>query len=263
MHGGAEHAVVVAVGLRTVRHEVPPRDALRVQQVREVGPGVRSGVFGMRAVPVTRDVGGQRKIGLAAHRVIRDSTARGPSRDHVEVRGEAPRTHAFEQVILQHEAVGVRPVVGDLTSVVPADDIGSRATVRHGDAVRCHVTPAMFSGTGDRSPDEPRHAVAIDVEERIAIGVEVRRCRRASDRGTAARIARDAGRGRRPTVGHRSSGSRRLPDRCRNSCRTTGSPASRRSRAGSCGCPSGPTHARPGPRRVQARRARASRRERP
>jgi hypothetical protein len=125
----------------------------------------------MRAVPVTRDVGGQRKIGLAAHRVIRDATARGPSRDHVEVRGEAPRTHAFEQVILQHEAIGVRPVVGDLTSVVPADDIGSRATVRHGDAVRCHVTPAMFSGTGDRSPDEPRHAVVIDVEERIAVGV--------------------------------------------------------------------------------------------
>ena len=81
--------------------------------------------------------------------------------------GERPRLDRLEHVVVEHEVLRVRPVVGDLTrSVVPHDIWLGR--VRALGIV--HIESASLLGVA-RLRDEPVHRPAVDVEPRVALAV--------------------------------------------------------------------------------------------
>ena len=132
---------------------VAPADVVRVQQVGQVGPGERLGdVVG----PVPRH-----QVALAAHRVLRVGALGGPRGDHRQVGGEAPGRYRLEHVVVQHEVLGVRPVVGDVGPHVVAHDLV-------GDALMAAGAAALL-GVGD----EAIHLPAVHVRQ--AVGGLVRR----------------------------------------------------------------------------------------
>ena len=119
--------------------------------------------------------------------------------------GEAPRTHAFEQANSADEPT--RRTSSSWGSRASRQLTGSRATVRRANPSSC----PRYSGNvlvlliACCMKSSCHGVVKSHVEERIAIGVEeTRRCRRASDRGTAARIAHGRGWGYENSTGRPS-----------------------------------------------------------
>ena len=176
-------------------------------------------------------------VGGAAHRVGRIAASRAPPRHHVEVRRKAPAVDALEHVVLQHEMPRVGPIVRDLGRGVIPERVGHGARRGGGGAHRVHgrvVTRPHPAGPG--RPREPVHGPAVDV----TLGRDlVVRTAPVDQRRVVVRAHASADAGNGHAHGRHAayaSGSRPRRGRCRSSCRTTGSPASRRSRGGSCGC---------------------------
>src|SRR4029077_1867685 len=85
----------------------------------------------------------------------------GPRGDQRQVRGEAPGGHRLEHVVVKHEVLGVRPVVGDVGPHVVAHDLVGDALVTD--------RAAVLLGVGD----EAVHLPAVHVHQ--AVGGLVRR----------------------------------------------------------------------------------------
>jgi len=103
-------------------------------------------------------------VGHAAHRIGRIGALRAPPRDHVEVRRQAPRVHALEHVVLQHEMPRVCPVVRDLVGGVVPERVGHVPGRRGVGTHRIHGgVVACLHAAGDRRAREPIHRTAVDV----------------------------------------------------------------------------------------------------
>jgi len=89
----------------------------------------------------------------------------GPLGDHEEVLGQAPGGVGLEHPVLEHEVVGVGPVVGDLVAGVVAHHVGLVAAA--GRVVGLRAPLATFLGLGD----EAVHLAAVDVGDGIHLAV--------------------------------------------------------------------------------------------
>ena len=109
----------------------------------------------------------------AAHRRAVAASGR-PGRHHVQVVGQRPRLHRLEHVVVEHEVLGVGPVVGYLRGGVVAHHVGRaargctpgrRGCCRStGPASRCWMNPFILPpfDVGDRVGLAVR-AAAVDV----------------------------------------------------------------------------------------------------
>ena len=178
---------------------VAPAHMLLVQQVSQIRPGEGRGARGLPVWRIHR--------ALAAHRIIRVRALRRPSRDRVQVGRQAPRSGRLEEVVLQHEILGVSPVVGDVTAHVIAHDVRMTGAL---------ALAQLLLGHGDEAVELPAVHVAQGTHPGHA--GHYRCCH--GGRPTACGIRRCAGLARRHPLGCR------LPrGTFRSSDRRTGSPA--------------------------------------
>jgi hypothetical protein len=137
-----------------------PRDAVPVEEIREVGPAVE------RPVPVVAKrrhepaVPG-REVRRAGARPVRVAALRRPARDEPEMRRQAPAPVRLEHVVLEDEVPRVGPVVRELARVVVAHDVRV-AEARARRAVQVPATPADQRPAGH--PDEAVHAATVHVQ---------------------------------------------------------------------------------------------------
>ena len=94
-----------------------------------------------------------------------DSALRRPFRDHVEVLGPAPGCVGLEHAVLQHELMGVGPVVRDVgASVVPHHVLRFRGIDPVAIRVHCSLAATHgFRGLGH----ETGHLPAVDVADAV------------------------------------------------------------------------------------------------
>jgi hypothetical protein len=113
----AAHRAVRAVRLATGRDVVAPADVVLSEQVGEVSPGEER-------LPAMRS-GWDRATGrgVAAHGVGAGRALGRPAGHHRKVGRQAPAQVRCEQVVLQHEVMGVAPVVWDVAAVVVAHHV--------------------------------------------------------------------------------------------------------------------------------------------
>src|SRR5207253_9250822 len=95
----------------------------------------------------------------AAHGVAAHRAHRRPAAHQEQVLGQAPGAVGLEHVVLEHEVLGVGPVVGDLAAVVVAHHVGFAGDRAHG-VVGVRAGRA-FDGLG--GGDEAVHRPACDV----------------------------------------------------------------------------------------------------
>src|SRR5207253_7385216 len=137
-----------------------PGDAGAVQQVGHVGPSVDrrrpAGVVLLAEVGwIARAL---QRVG-AAGRLVVGGAVRRPFGNLEQVLGQRPGGVGFEHVVLQHEVVGVGPVVGDVPAVVVTHHVGAGAAAGTGRVVRVGAAPLGLL----RLADEPVHLPAVDV----------------------------------------------------------------------------------------------------
>ena len=184
-----------AVRLGARGHVVGPAHVVPVQEVGQVGPGeagyARGPLVGVQVRRSERGPAGGDQSGVAA--------LRRPARDDVQVGRLAPAEVRLEQVVLQHEVPGVRPVVGDLAGVVPAHDVQTVQTAAGGVERRGAAVLRR-----ERLADEAVHLPLVDVGHGAAGSVRAARVRVArvvvrADAPTRLRIGHA---GRRDAVPH-------------------------------------------------------------
>ena len=118
------------------------------------------------AVPMANDGDdrrppGRRIVGAAAR--LRVRAVRRPAADQVQVGRQAPRRDRLEHVVLEHEVLGVRPVIRDLPRVVITHHIrrpGGQADAGGGNGGAAATVAGLLRG-----PDEPVHLAAVDVRD--------------------------------------------------------------------------------------------------
>jgi hypothetical protein len=161
-------AGVVAVGLCPLLHVVRPGDVVLVEQIGHVGPregdgtGARTQRRGVGLRRLLRGVGAVQRPLAAAGRAV--GAPGRPARDHVEVGDVGPRRRRLEHVVVEHEVLGVGPVVRDLGPRVVAHHV-RRALVDTG------RVGGAGAGVASGVPllDEPVHLASCDV----GLGVDV------------------------------------------------------------------------------------------
>src|SRR5579875_2379228 len=89
-HRSTEHLVVRAVRLAALLYVVAPADAVLVQEICEIGPGVVRGLAS-RVAGATRRRARVLHGRAATHRIALAGAVRRPTRDQIEVLGQAPR----------------------------------------------------------------------------------------------------------------------------------------------------------------------------
>ena len=94
----------------------------------------------------------------ATRRVSGPGAPGGPLGDLVQVRRKAPRRVRLEHVVVEHEVLGVRPVVRDLARVVITHYVRRRQRAAHP-----RESPAAAAADGLGLADEPVHQPAVDV----------------------------------------------------------------------------------------------------
>jgi hypothetical protein len=133
------------------------------------------------------------------------------------VRRQAPRRVGLEHVVLQDVVAGVRPVVGDLSPVVVAHDVGPLLMQAVGGTERVVRAAADTEQAGALLADEAVHPAVVDVSDGIdmvvrAAAVPVLRVVERPDATVRGRI-RQAN--RRDTVAHRDSVGARIRTKVR------------------------------------------------
>ena len=85
-----------------------------------------------------------------------------PARHEVQVVGQRPRLHRLEHVVVEHEVLGVGPVVRDLRRRVVAHDVRCRAGVGALSTV-VEVGTAALLGAWSPAVTKPSIGAAVDV----------------------------------------------------------------------------------------------------
>src|SRR5205807_4828781 len=94
-------------------------------------------------------------------------TPRRPGGDQEQVLGQRPRFHRFEHAVLEHELLGVGPVVRYLRGGVVAHDVGHAAVA----AARRVVGDLAGRLRRVALPDEAVHPAAVDVGGGVLLAV--------------------------------------------------------------------------------------------
>ena len=168
----ADHGVVFAIRLGAVGKVVSPADVVLVEQVGQIGPGV--------GIRVRR--GGQPRVlerGSATHGVARVAAFGGPTRNHEQVRRQAPRCVWFEHVVLEDVVARPGPVVGDFALVHVAHDVGRAGAcagrIKQGGATLFGVL-GLADEAGHRSAGDVRGGVRLAVRTTgVGVGRHVER----------------------------------------------------------------------------------------
>ena len=153
-----------AIRLGAVHHEVAPAHVRSMQEIGEVGPRVRARAGDVAAFGSGDLVPPESEIRRTRHGVVGVRTPSAPPGDKVEMRWQAPRAYALEQMILQDEATRICPVVRDLGGGVVTDHVrdpsplGGTATSRCVGIMDAEPLPARAQGL-----NEAIHASAVDV----------------------------------------------------------------------------------------------------
>ena len=192
-HRLAGHRSAGAIGLSALSQVVAPADLVLVQQIGDLGPPVVGRLRCRERVVLIRDLGQTQERGravaagrrltvgvglhevrrLAAHRPHHVHAVGRPGGHHVQVRRQAPAQIGLEHVVLEHEVLGVLPVVRDLPGVVITHDVKARRPPED--------SPQLILG-GDRhvaaepvgidmqrldAGDEPVHRPVADIGHRV------------------------------------------------------------------------------------------------
>ncbi len=179
--------IVLAVGLGPADHVVAPADVGLVQQVGQVGPGVDGLVGGPARLARPSGIGGVLGAGLpavdggcilgplrrpglqgvdAARWIVLLGAVGRPLRDQEQMGRQTPRGVGFEHVVLEHEVLGVGPVVGDVALGVVPHHVGSG---RVGTGRVGGIETALPSGLG--LADEAVHLAPVHVGDGVDRGV--------------------------------------------------------------------------------------------
>ena len=139
----------------------------------------------------------------------------GPCRHEEQVRRQRPRIGGREHVVLQHELLGVPPVVRDLLGRVVAHDVRLALGAQVARALRVVAMIRAVQRAVDDGPDEPVHLAAVDVELRVSLAVRapLLKLLRRVIRPDASSGDRVGHADRRPAVAHRDAlGARERPE---------------------------------------------------